>query len=56
VVLLSGDRHVTAGSQILGRFIEFTSSPFAAENHEPAYNTAEMFMLHDEDIFSSYVM
>ena len=45
VVLLSGDRHVTAGYQVQGRFIEITSSPFAEENHEPPYNPAEMFML-----------
>jgi alkaline phosphatase D len=53
VVLLSGDRHVTAGYQVQGRFIEFTSSPFAAENHEPPYNPDEMFMLHDKGICSS---
>ncbi len=47
VVLLSGDRHVTAGYQVRGRFIEITSSPFAAENHQPPYNPDEMFMLHD---------
>ncbi len=47
VVLLSGDRHVTAGYQVRGRFIEITSSPFAAENHTPPYNPDEMFMLHD---------
>ena len=51
VVLLSGDRHVTAGYQVQGRHIEITSSPFAAENHEPPYNPAEMFMLHDEGHF-----
>jgi alkaline phosphatase D len=51
VVLLSGDRHVTAGYQVQGRFIEITSSPFAAENHEPPYNPAEMFMLHDQGHF-----
>jgi alkaline phosphatase D len=51
VVLLSGDRHVTAGYQVQGRFIEITSSPFAAENHEPPYNPAEMFMLHDDGQF-----
>jgi alkaline phosphatase D len=51
VVLLSGDRHVTAAYQVQGRFIEITSSPFAAENHEPPYNPAEMFMLHDEGHF-----
>jgi alkaline phosphatase D len=51
VVLLSGDRHVTAGYQVQGRFIEITSSPFAEENHEPPYNPAEMFMLHDEGHF-----
>jgi hypothetical protein len=55
-VLLSGDRHGTAGYQVQGRLVEITSSPFAAENHEPPYNPAEMFMLHDEGISSSYLM
>ena len=44
VVLLSGDRHVTAAYQVLGRFVEVTSGPFGAENHEPPYNPDEMFM------------
>jgi alkaline phosphatase D len=51
VVLLSGDRHVTAAYQVQGRFVEITSSPFAAENHEPPYNPDEMFMLHDNGHF-----
>lgn len=32
VVLLSGDRHFTAGYQIQGRFLEFTSGPFGSTN------------------------
>jgi alkaline phosphatase D len=51
VVLLSGDRHVTAAYQVLGRFVEVTSGPFGAENHEPPYNPDEMFMLHDDGNF-----
>jgi alkaline phosphatase D len=51
VVLLSGDRHVTAGYQVLGRFLEITSGPFGAENHEPPYNPDEMFLLHDQGNF-----
>lgn len=51
VVLLSGDRHVTAGYQVLGRFVEVTSGPFGAENHEPPYNPDEMFLLHDDGNF-----
>jgi len=51
VILLSGDRHVTAGYHVQGRFIEITSSPFAEENHEPPYNPEEMFMLHDDGQF-----
>jgi alkaline phosphatase D len=51
VVLLAGDRHVTAAYQVLGRFIEVTSGPFGAENHEPPYNPDEMFMLHDQGNF-----
>jgi alkaline phosphatase D len=51
VVLLSGDRHVTAGYQVLGRFLEITSGPFGAENHEPSYNPDEMFLLHDQGKF-----
>ena len=51
VILLSGDRHVTAGYQVLGRFVEVTSGPFGAENHEPPYNPDEMFMLHDDGNF-----
>ncbi len=51
VVLLSGDRHLTAGYQIQERFIEITSSPFASENHRPFFNPDEMFMLHDKGNF-----
>lgn len=51
VVLLSGDRHVTAAYQVRGRFVEVTSGPFGAENHEPPYNPDEMFMLHDRGNF-----
>jgi alkaline phosphatase D len=51
VVLLSGGRHVTAAYQVLGRFVEVTSGPFGAENHEPPYNPDEMFMLHDDGNF-----
>ncbi len=51
VVLLSGDRHITAGYQVQRRFIEITSSPFAAENHDPPYPPEEMFMLHDQGNF-----
>ncbi|HSA82539.1 MAG TPA: alkaline phosphatase D family protein [Geminicoccaceae bacterium] len=51
VVLLSGDRHVTAGYQVLGRFLEITSGPFGAGNHEPPYNPDEMFLLHDQGDF-----
>jgi alkaline phosphatase D len=51
VVLLSGDRHVTAGYQVRGRFVEITSSPFAEENQSPPYNPDEMFMLHDKGNF-----
>jgi alkaline phosphatase D len=51
VVLLSGDRHMTAAYQVLGRFVEVTSGPFGAENHEPPYNPDEMFMLHDDGKF-----
>ena len=32
VVLLSGDRHFTAGYQVLGRYLEFTSGPFGSGN------------------------
>jgi alkaline phosphatase D len=32
VVLLSGDRHFTAGYQIQGRFLEFTSGPIGSGN------------------------
>jgi alkaline phosphatase D len=51
VVLLSGDRHLTAGYQVQQRFVEITSSPFAAENHRPPYPPKEMFMLHDQGNF-----
>ncbi len=51
VVLLSGDRHITAGYQVQQRFIEITSSPFASENHDPPYPPEEMFMLHDQGNF-----
>jgi alkaline phosphatase D len=51
VVQLSGDRHVTAAYQVNRRFIEVTSGPFGAENHEPPYNPDEMFMLHDDGNF-----
>ena len=52
MVLLSGDRHVTAAYQVLGRFIEVTSGPFGAENnHGSPYNPDEMFMLHDHGNF-----
>ncbi len=47
VVLLSGDRHVTAGYHVGGRFIEVSSSPFASINQLPPYTPDEMFMLHD---------
>ena len=51
VVLLSGDRHITAGYQVQQRFVEITSSPFASENHPPPYPPKEMFMLHDKGNF-----
>lgn len=51
VVLLSGDRHITAGFQVQERFVEITSSPFASENHDPPYPPEEMFMLHDKGNF-----
>ncbi len=51
VVLLSGDRHFTAGYLIKERFIEISSCPFASENHGLLYNPGEMFMLHDKGNF-----
>ena len=47
-MLLSGDRHFTAGYLIKERFIEISSCPFASENHGLPYNPGEMFMLHDK--------
>ena len=51
VVLLSGDRHLTAGYLIQERFVEISSCPFASENHGLLYNPGEMFMLHDKGNF-----
>jgi alkaline phosphatase D len=51
VVLLSGDRHLTAGYQVQQRFIEITSSPFATRNHGAPSRPQEMFMLHDQGHF-----
>ena len=51
VVLLSGDRHFTAGYLIQDRFVEISSCPFASENHGLLYNPGEMFMLHDKGNF-----
>ncbi len=51
VVLLSGDRHLTAGYLIQDRFVEISSCPFASENHGLLYNPGEMFMLHDKGNF-----
>ncbi len=48
VILLSGDRHLSAGYQVDGRIIEISSSPFAAESHAPPEPPAEMFMLNDQ--------
>ena len=48
VVLLSGDRHLTAGYWIDKRFIEITSSPIAGDNHDPSWNPDEMLFLNDE--------
>lgn len=41
-ILLSGDRHFTAGYQINGRIIEITSGPLGADNY-PTSNLPEMF-------------
>ncbi|MEO8353637.1 MAG: alkaline phosphatase D family protein, partial [Chthoniobacteraceae bacterium] len=46
VLLLSGDRHFTAGYQVEGRFIEVTSGPLGSPNAPPSV-TGEMFTLHD---------
>lgn len=51
VVLLSGDRHLTAGYLIQERFVEISSCPFASENHGLLYNPGEMFMLHNQGNF-----
>ena len=46
VLLLSGDRHFSAGYQVEGRFIEITSGPLGSPN-APAQITPETFALHD---------
>jgi alkaline phosphatase D len=48
VVLLSGDRHLSAGYWVDKRFVEITSSPIASENHEPSWNPDEMPFLNYE--------
>lgn len=47
VVLLSGDRHFTAGYQVLGRHLEFTSGPLGSGNGTLMENT-ERFTGADE--------
>jgi alkaline phosphatase D len=47
VVLLSGDRHFTAGYQVQGRFVEFTSGPLGSGNAKLKENT-ERFTGADE--------
>jgi alkaline phosphatase D len=46
VLLISGDRHFSAGYQVEGRFLEVTSGPLGSPNAPPKV-TAEMFTLHD---------
>lgn len=41
VVLLSGDRHFTAGYQVKGRFLEITAGPLGSKNF-PSKNLPEM--------------
>lgn len=43
VILLSGDRHFTAGYQIDGRFLEVTAGPLGSRNF-PSKNLPDMFM------------
>jgi Phosphodiesterase/alkaline phosphatase D len=43
VILLSGDRHFTAGYQIDGRFLEITAGPLGSKNY-PSANLPDMFL------------
>jgi alkaline phosphatase D len=47
VILLSGDRHFTAGYQLRGEVIEVTSGPLGSKNF-PTENLPEMFMNHGD--------
>lgn len=47
VIFLSGDRHFTAGYQIEGRFLEFTSGPIGSSNSRPR-EAPEMILCHAE--------
>ena len=47
VLLLSGDRHFTAGYQVEGRFIEICSGPIGSPNVVPGKLSPHMFALHD---------
>ena len=47
VVLLSGDRHFTAGYQVRGQTIEITSGPLGSPNSKVSKPTPEMFTVHD---------
>lgn len=42
ILLLSGDRHFTAGYQVKGRFLEITAGPLGSRNF-PSKNLPEMF-------------
>lgn len=47
VVLISGDRHFTAGYQVKGKWIEITSGPIGSGNAEAKTNP-EMWTKHDK--------
>jgi alkaline phosphatase D len=47
VILISGDRHFTAGYQVLGKWIEVTSGPIGSQDAE-AKQTPEMWTKYDK--------
>jgi len=47
VILISGDRHFTAGYQVLGKWIEITSGPIGSQDAE-AKQTPEMWTKYDK--------
>ncbi len=52
VVLLSGDRHLTAGYHVLDRFVEITTGPLGSRDIR-AKRSPERFFLHDQGRYFS---